>query len=180
MRGLESQLYNKANELQEDISMKKFDLRAKQIHLAAVKAQVGGDLIDDGNILGKGKEIWRFPRKEKESFRKLSLEGKLWLESVAHVTGRTDILSGSAFQGTCLGSGVPQPSPLLSKKPSASEHVRVNFRAFVNYTLRKLLSGGLFGSSAVVFIVFGCQSFGISAKFIGNRGNRDRVEGLHT
>lgn len=40
MRGLESQLYNKANELQEDISMKKFDLRAKQIHLAAVKAQV--------------------------------------------------------------------------------------------------------------------------------------------
>lgn len=42
MRGLESQLYNKANELQEDISMKKFDLRAKQIHLSAVKAQVSG------------------------------------------------------------------------------------------------------------------------------------------
>lgn len=40
LRGIESQLYNKANELQEDISMKKFDLRAKQIHLAAVKAQV--------------------------------------------------------------------------------------------------------------------------------------------
>lgn len=40
MRGLESQLYNKANELQEDISMKKFDLRAKQIHLSAVRAQV--------------------------------------------------------------------------------------------------------------------------------------------
>ncbi|XP_055687715.1 uncharacterized protein LOC129792563 isoform X9 [Lutzomyia longipalpis] len=39
LRGLESQLYNKANELQEDISMKKFDLRAKQIHLAAVRAQ---------------------------------------------------------------------------------------------------------------------------------------------
>lgn len=26
--------------MQEDISMKKFDLRAKQLHLAAVKAQV--------------------------------------------------------------------------------------------------------------------------------------------
>lgn len=39
-RGLDSQLYNKANEMQEDISMKKFDLRAKQLHLAAVKAQV--------------------------------------------------------------------------------------------------------------------------------------------
>uniref|UniRef100_A0A336MTD3 CSON004880 protein n=1 Tax=Culicoides sonorensis TaxID=179676 RepID=A0A336MTD3_CULSO len=40
LRGLEGQLYNKANELQEDISMKKFDLRAKEIHLAAVQAQV--------------------------------------------------------------------------------------------------------------------------------------------
>lgn len=39
-RGLDSSLYNKANELQEDISMKKFDLRAKQIHLSAVRAQV--------------------------------------------------------------------------------------------------------------------------------------------
>lgn len=39
-RGLDGQLYNKANEIQEDISMKKFDLRAKQLHLAAVKAQV--------------------------------------------------------------------------------------------------------------------------------------------
>lgn len=39
-RGLDGSLYNKANELQEDISMKKFDLRAKQIHLAAVRAQV--------------------------------------------------------------------------------------------------------------------------------------------
>jgi hypothetical protein len=40
MRGLDSQLYNKANEIQEDISMKKFDLRAKQLHWAAVRAQV--------------------------------------------------------------------------------------------------------------------------------------------
>ncbi|ALC41384.1 CG43729, partial [Drosophila busckii] len=31
-RGIEGQLYNKVNELQEDLSMKKFDLRAKQIH----------------------------------------------------------------------------------------------------------------------------------------------------
>lgn len=38
-RSLESSLYNKANELQEDISMKRFDLRVAQIHLAAVRAQ---------------------------------------------------------------------------------------------------------------------------------------------
>uniref|UniRef100_A0A8W7PV55 Uncharacterized protein n=1 Tax=Anopheles coluzzii TaxID=1518534 RepID=A0A8W7PV55_ANOCL len=40
IRGIEGQLYSKANEIQEDISMKKFDVRAKQIHLAAVRAQL--------------------------------------------------------------------------------------------------------------------------------------------
>ncbi|XP_055380139.1 uncharacterized protein LOC129611176 [Condylostylus longicornis] len=40
MRGIENQLYNKANELQEDLSMKKFDLRAKQLHLSAIRSQV--------------------------------------------------------------------------------------------------------------------------------------------
>jgi len=39
-RSLESQLFNKANEIQEDISSKRFDLRVAQIHLAAVRAQV--------------------------------------------------------------------------------------------------------------------------------------------
>ncbi|XP_064476950.1 uncharacterized protein LOC135390906 isoform X2 [Ornithodoros turicata] len=38
-RSLESSLYNKANELQEDISMKRFDLHVAQIHLSAVRAQ---------------------------------------------------------------------------------------------------------------------------------------------
>lgn len=38
-RGLESNLYNKVNEIQEDISMKKYDYRAAQLHLAAVRAQ---------------------------------------------------------------------------------------------------------------------------------------------
>ena len=42
-RSLESQLFNKANELQEDISMKRFDQRVALIHLAAVKAQVNFD-----------------------------------------------------------------------------------------------------------------------------------------
>jgi len=37
---LESQLFNKANEIQEDISSKRFDLRVAQIHLAALRAQV--------------------------------------------------------------------------------------------------------------------------------------------
>lgn len=37
---LESQLYNKSTELQEDISLKKFDLYTKRLHLAAIRAQV--------------------------------------------------------------------------------------------------------------------------------------------
>ena len=40
LRSLESALFNKANELQEDISLKRFDLRVAQIHYSAVKAQV--------------------------------------------------------------------------------------------------------------------------------------------
>lgn len=41
-RSAESALFNKANELQEDISMKRFDLRVAQMHLSAINAQVGG------------------------------------------------------------------------------------------------------------------------------------------
>jgi DNA-binding protein YbaB len=44
-RSLESQLYNKANEIQEDISGKRFDQKMAQLHLAAVRAQVGGELV---------------------------------------------------------------------------------------------------------------------------------------
>ncbi|KAG5894684.1 hypothetical protein JTB14_014333 [Gonioctena quinquepunctata] len=38
-RSVEASLYNKANELQDDISMKRFDLRVAQIHLSAINSQ---------------------------------------------------------------------------------------------------------------------------------------------
>ncbi|CAH1154321.1 unnamed protein product [Phaedon cochleariae] len=38
-RSVEASLYNKANELQEDISMKRFDLAVAQIHLSAINSQ---------------------------------------------------------------------------------------------------------------------------------------------
>ncbi|XP_063621327.1 uncharacterized protein LOC134793633 isoform X1 [Cydia splendana] len=38
-RGLETNMYSKVNEIQEDVSMKKYDYRATQLHLAAVRAQ---------------------------------------------------------------------------------------------------------------------------------------------
>ncbi|RVE54352.1 hypothetical protein evm_000837 [Chilo suppressalis] len=38
-RGLETGVYSKVNEIQEEISVKKYDYRATQLHLAAVRAQ---------------------------------------------------------------------------------------------------------------------------------------------
>ena len=50
-RSLESQLFNKANEIQEEISVKRFDQGVGQLHLAAIKKQVSksaplGDLTE--------------------------------------------------------------------------------------------------------------------------------------
>ncbi|CAG4937918.1 unnamed protein product [Colias eurytheme] len=39
-RSLENSIYGKVNEIQEEISVKKYDYRATQLHLAAVRAQV--------------------------------------------------------------------------------------------------------------------------------------------
>ncbi|XP_035225403.1 serine/threonine-protein kinase mrck-1-like isoform X1 [Stegodyphus dumicola] len=61
-RSLESCLFNKANELQEDVSLKKFDLQVAFIHLAAVKAQLDlftsskNDQTLDGNHLKERKQ----------------------------------------------------------------------------------------------------------------------------
>lgn len=57
-RSLESSLYNKANELQEDISMKRFELNVAQIHLSAVKAQLSlfrGKEVEVCTIVGEEK-----------------------------------------------------------------------------------------------------------------------------
>ncbi|XP_075235389.1 SH3 and cysteine-rich domain-containing protein isoform X1 [Lycorma delicatula] len=59
-RSLESQLYNKVNELQEDISLKKFDLRQAQIHLSSVKAQkelFGGKLESAEGAGGRDRKM---------------------------------------------------------------------------------------------------------------------------
>ncbi|GFS67083.1 uncharacterized protein NPIL_698301 [Nephila pilipes] len=61
-RSLESCLFNKANELQEDVSLKKFDLQVAHIHLAAVKAQLDlfasskGEHLLEGNHLKERKQ----------------------------------------------------------------------------------------------------------------------------
>ena len=42
-KNLDQQLFNKANEIQEEISRKRFDLRCAQIQLAGIRAQVKPD-----------------------------------------------------------------------------------------------------------------------------------------
>ncbi|KAG8197102.1 hypothetical protein JTE90_004363 [Oedothorax gibbosus] len=61
-RSLESCLFNKANELQEDVSLKKFDLQVAHIHLSAVRAQLDlfapgkGEYPMEGNHLKERKQ----------------------------------------------------------------------------------------------------------------------------
>lgn len=43
-KNLDQQLFNKANEIQEEISRKRFDLRCAQIQLAGIRAQVSKSL----------------------------------------------------------------------------------------------------------------------------------------
>ncbi|XP_077549236.1 uncharacterized protein LOC144162534 isoform X3 [Haemaphysalis longicornis] len=88
-RSLESSLYNKANELQEDISMKRFDLHVAQIHLAAVKAQFS---------LFRGKEV------EAESEERNCRERKA-STAVPAVTGTIKNKWLKAFRSLKTGGG---------------------------------------------------------------------------
>ncbi|RZF34440.1 hypothetical protein LSTR_LSTR012191, partial [Laodelphax striatellus] len=57
-RSLESQVFNKVNELQRNISMKRFDLKTAQIHLSAVKAQkeLFGSKLESADGGGGGRD----------------------------------------------------------------------------------------------------------------------------
>ncbi|XP_076346314.1 uncharacterized protein LOC143244822 isoform X2 [Tachypleus tridentatus] len=76
-RSLESNLYNKANELQEDISLKRFDLQVAQLHFAAVKAQQ--NLF--GGKEGDRQEIDNFQRERKPSTSSTATMKNKWLKA---------------------------------------------------------------------------------------------------
>ncbi|XP_075731573.1 SH3 and cysteine-rich domain-containing protein isoform X6 [Rhipicephalus microplus] len=106
-RSLESSLYNKANELQEDISMKRFDLHVAQIHLAAVKAQFA---------LFRGKEVEadaeeRNCRERKASTAVPAVTGTIknkWLKafrSLKTSSGASDKPDGSDRKGSHAAGG---------------------------------------------------------------------------
>ncbi|XP_077500246.1 SH3 and cysteine-rich domain-containing protein isoform X2 [Amblyomma americanum] len=94
-RSLESSLYNKANELQEDISMKRFDLHVAQIHLAAVKAQFA---------LFRGKEVEADGEERNCRERKAST-------AVPAVTGTIKNKWLKAFRSLKTGSGGASDKP---------------------------------------------------------------------
>ncbi|XP_071050329.1 guanine nucleotide exchange factor VAV2 isoform X11 [Onthophagus taurus] len=54
-RSVEANLFNKANEIQEDISMKRFELRVAQIHLSAINAQkeLFAHKLESGDATGR-------------------------------------------------------------------------------------------------------------------------------
>ncbi|GLV34333.1 Stac-like [Carabus blaptoides fortunei] len=58
-RSLESNLYNKVNELQEDISMKRFDLRVAQVHLSAINHQkeLFSNKLESGSDSGRERKM---------------------------------------------------------------------------------------------------------------------------
>ncbi|XP_065155668.1 uncharacterized protein Stacl isoform X2 [Atheta coriaria] len=60
-RSVEAQLFNKANEIQEDISMKRFDLRVAQLHLSAIHAQkeLFSNKLDNASGAGGGGDSGR-------------------------------------------------------------------------------------------------------------------------
>ncbi|KAH6941146.1 hypothetical protein HPB50_014309 [Hyalomma asiaticum] len=106
-RSLESSLYNKANELQEDISMKRFDLHVAQIHLAAVKAQFA--LFRGKEVEADGEE--RNCRERKASTAVPAVTGTIknkWLKafrSLKTSSGASDKPDGSDRKGSHAAGG---------------------------------------------------------------------------
>ncbi|XP_031637064.1 uncharacterized protein LOC116349649 isoform X3 [Contarinia nasturtii] len=83
IRVLESQLFNKSSELQEDISMKKFDLQTKRLHLAAIRAQ-------KELFLGKA-DLGSPPRSERKLSTSSSSMKTKWLKAFRSLKPATAI-----------------------------------------------------------------------------------------
>uniref|UniRef100_T1JBE3 SH3 domain-containing protein n=1 Tax=Strigamia maritima TaxID=126957 RepID=T1JBE3_STRMM len=121
-RSVESNLFNKANELQEDISLKQFDFRVKQIHLAAVRAQVEllGAKLDDRSDASDGRD------RKMSSSSTGSMKSK-WLK---------------AFKSLKTGGGDASGSKKNDRKESRADGSPIspgeNMHLFVEYTFKKI------------------------------------------
>ncbi|CAG7691245.1 unnamed protein product [Allacma fusca] len=134
-RSLDSNLFNKANELQEEISMKRFDLRVAQMHLAALKAQTRTetswkeDQVDGksglvGGVSGPVTASSAQSQQEKEKFireRKMSVSSNATMKSKWMKAFRT-------LKGPTPGPSSPSKEP--EKKNGKEKDKQASGEAF--------------------------------------------------
>jgi len=121
-KNLDQQLFNKANEIQEEISRKRFDLRCAQIQLAGIRAQkelfsastnVGGTVegVPDGG-----------PRDRKLSTSSTGNMKSKWVNAFKNIKGKQE--AGKSGVGAAAPVG---PPPILE-----------NSHVFQEYTYKKI------------------------------------------
>jgi len=119
-KNLDQQLFNKANEIQEEISRKRFDLRCAQIQLAGIRAQkelfsastnLGGTVegVPDGG-----------PRDRKLSTSSTGNMKSKWVNAFKNIKGKQEA-------GKPSGAGPVGPPPILE-----------NSHVFQEYTYKKI------------------------------------------
>ncbi|GAB6026600.1 hypothetical protein CHUAL_013011 [Chamberlinius hualienensis] len=143
-RSLDSSLFNKANEIQEDISLKRFDLRVSQIHLAAVKAQI--DLLVTA-LENKGDNLLGSHERKMSSASAGSIKSK-WLKAFKSLKSggsgpsgsngdrRSGGASGGGDRGQVSASGAAAGS--AKNGGSGSTRVLEVTHIFQEYTYKKI------------------------------------------
>ncbi|GFW64619.1 uncharacterized protein TNCV_700251 [Trichonephila clavipes] len=129
-RSLESCLFNKANELQEDVSLKKFDLQVAHIHLAAVKAQLDLFASGKGEHLLEGNHLKE--RKQSTASTGSGTAKNKWLKAFLNLkTASTTSLTDKNDNDKKGGKSGLRP---LSAAPGALDIAHV----FQEYTYKKI------------------------------------------
>ncbi|XP_055949284.1 uncharacterized protein LOC129983710 isoform X7 [Argiope bruennichi] len=129
-RSLESCLFNKANELQEDVSLKKFDLQVAHIHLAAVRAQLDLFASSKGEHLLEGNHLKE--RKQSTSSTSSGSAKNKWLKAFLNLktASNTSLADKNDNDKKSAKSG----SRPLSAAPGTLEIAHV----FQEYTYKKI------------------------------------------
>ncbi|XP_067135889.1 guanine nucleotide exchange factor VAV2 isoform X2 [Centruroides vittatus] len=128
-RSLESNLYNKSNELQEDISMKRFDLQVANIHLAAVKAQLELVASKEGNHSDENQHN----RDRKTSTSSTAGMKNKWLKAFRSLkTGSINMPEKNDLGDKKNGKGPTRPQSATPSPLDTGQHI------FQEYTYKKI------------------------------------------
>ncbi|XP_023227912.1 uncharacterized protein LOC111628370 [Centruroides sculpturatus] len=128
-RSLESNLYNKSNELQEDISMKRFDLQVANIHLAAVRAQLELVASKEGNHSDENQHN----RDRKTSTSSTAGMKNKWLKAFRSLkTGSINMPEKNDLGDKKNGKGPTRPQSATPSPLDTGQHI------FQEYTYKKI------------------------------------------